>query len=497
MGTPLSRVASGPAAALLLLRALAATVGPTFSYAAASATLPGPLPDCRTASMHQVVLSSKSPPATIGMAGPSAVLKKFDSLMDARRFPEARCLCAGRMLRMFDFMALTQSKIADYVDTGRSRDTVLEEKSAGDWAYAKIYSRMVFKRPFMGQDSLASVQAAHLYKSPRGWLIAEMEELEGKDAPVKLRTGIPEGVDGRLSGKEDPSPGGKHGSDLFPVSSRAPQRPGQADRIRYRLQLKDGSALAGNCSLDGNQTLLRADSPSRWIVESRRIPNPLTPGPAQAKPAAEPALPPDSARIYLASNAYLDLDDSLLTRRAAAIAGAETGPVRVAQAVYAWVSGHFRFRMGSVLFGTSTEIIRDLTGDCSEAAILTAALMRARGVPARVALGFASLGQGVFIGHAWCEAWLGGCWVGVDAALREFPAGIERIKLATLDGRGDMRIAATNLMMRNISNLEIEILGAWEKDRGLPLKEYPDNSAQAERFFKEIMEGIGKGGKPD
>ena len=46
-----------------------------------------------------------------------------------------------------------------------------------------------------------------------------------------------------------------------------------------------------------------------------------------------------------------------------------------------------------------------------------AALMRARGIPSRVALGFASVGRGVFIGHAWTEAWLdpGRGWVGVDA----------------------------------------------------------------------------------
>lgn len=249
--------------------------------------------------------------------------------------------------------------------------------------------------------------------------------------------------------------------------------------------------MAGNFPLDGNQSLIRAESPSLWIVESRRSPS----APKDTdKPRAE--LDRDSARIYLASNAFLDLGDTLLAQKAAAIVGAETGaetdPDSIARAIYAWVTAQFRFQMGSVLFGTSRETLRDLTGDCSEAAILTAALFRSRGIPARVALGFASLGQGVFIGHAWCEAWLDGSWTGVDAALREFPAGVERVKLAALDGRGDMRIAATNLMLRTLSNLEIEILDAWEKNRRLPLKAYPDNSRDAKRFFREILEGIGK-----
>src|SRR6185369_2476466 len=88
-------------------------------------------------------------------------------------------------------------------------------------------------------------------------------------------------------------------------------------------------------------------------------------------------------------------------------------PAEAADAVYKWVSGNFHFSLGAVLFGTSRETLRGMTGDCSEAAVLTAALLRASGVPTRVALGFASVGRGVFIGHAWTEARLGGAWVGV------------------------------------------------------------------------------------
>ncbi|MDB5051821.1 MAG: transglutaminase protein [Fibrobacteres bacterium] len=495
-----------PCAILIVLTALLAS---TFSYSRAAATGAAPERPARADGAMSRVISSKSPAATVDTAGPSTVLKSFDSLMEAGRYPQARRLCAGQMLRMFDFIVLTQSKIAGYLDSARSREETLEEKAAGDWAYAKIYGRMVFKRPFMGQDSLTSFQAAHLYRSPRGWLITEMEELEGADSPVHLRSGIPEGVDGTLEGAAGSAGSGPR-MNLFPVSSRAPERPGVADRIQYRLRLKNGSALAGSCPLDGTQRLVRAVSPSEWIVENRKrsTQGRATPGKTGTAPGKGKALPADSARVYLASNPYLNLEDTLLTRRAGSIAPGESDPARIAGAIYDWVAGRFRFQMGSVLFGTSSETIRDLRGDCSEAAILTAALLRARGVPARVALGFASLGKGVFIGHAWCEAWLDDGWVGVDAALREFPAGVDRVKLAVLDGRGerapdkreraggeghgDMRIAATNLMMRTISNLDIEIVGAWQKGRSLPLKAYPDNSAEAGKFFQEILDGIGK-----
>ncbi|MEO6095826.1 MAG: hypothetical protein ABIW76_09120, partial [Fibrobacteria bacterium] len=68
----------------------------------------------------------------------------------------------------------------------------------------------------------------------------------------------------------------------------------------------------------------------------------------------------------------------------------------------------------------------------------------------------------------------------------------ERIKLANLDGRSDMRIAATNLMIRVLSNLDIEILGAWKEGKALPLVRYPDGSAEAGVFFEEILKGLGK-----
>src|SRR5690606_6987368 len=123
----------------------------------------------------------------------------------------------------------------------------------------------------------------------------------------------------------------------------------------------------------------RAQTPSEWILETRRI-----------GLSGEKVAPPDSLAPYLASNAYLVLEDSLLAATAAHIVGSETDPARITGLIYRWVADRFRFELGSVLFGDSRSTLRDLRGDCSEAALLTAALLRSRGVPARIALGFAS-----------------------------------------------------------------------------------------------------------
>src|SRR5690606_29382574 len=108
--------------------------------------------------------------------------------------------------------------------------------------------------------------------------------------------------------------------------------------------------------------------------------------------------------------------------------------LETARRIRRFVSESFDYKLGATLFATSREALRDLRGDCSEAAVLAAALLRAAGIPSRVALGYATLRDGVWIGHAWAEALLGGEWVGLDAALREFPAGASRVALTALSG---------------------------------------------------------------
>lgn len=431
-----------------------------------------------------------------------AVLAAFDSLLDAGDFPAAKTLTTGQVLRMFDFLAMTHRQMAGLIDSARSMEDTLADSVSGDWAWVKMSSHVVFKKPFLGQSEFRSLQAIHLWRSERGWLIAEFQELENAKDRVPFRSGRPASAGGAGPAAASAAfpAGGLPSSDtapapmqaFLPVSPKAPARPGQADFLRYRLRLRNGEPLAGLAGLalpDARQAKVEEVSPSEWILENRLAV--LPPGKRKTPPLPRPA--PDSLLPYLASNAYLALEDTLLLAAARNAAGPSRDPVRIAASTRKWVTGGFRFRLGAVLFGTSREVLRDMTGDCSEAAILTAALLRASDVPARVALGFASAGRGVYIGHAWTEAWLGADlgWVGVDAALGQFPAGVERVKLAHLDGRADMRIAATNLMLAALSNIDIEILAAKRKGKVLPLVEHPGAVEEGAEFFAEILRGFG------
>jgi hypothetical protein len=86
-------------------------------------------------------------------------------------------------------------------------------------------------------------------------------------------------------------------------------------------------------------------------------------------------------------------------------------------------------------------------GDCTETAVLLAALGRAAGIPTKVANGlvysadrFEGVGN-VFIPHSWVLAWVDGAWRSYDAAL---PTGFDATHIALLIGDGDARSIAAS-----------------------------------------------------
>jgi hypothetical protein len=55
-----------------------------------------------------------------------------------------------------------------------------------------------------------------------------------------------------------------------------------------------------------------------------------------------------------------------------------------------------------------------------------------------------------------------------------------------------MRTEATNLMLRTLSNLDIQVLGAWSGDEALPLVEHPGAGAEARAFWDKLLKGMGE-----
>lgn len=111
-----------------------------------------------------------------------------------------------------------------------------------------------------------------------------------------------------------------------------------------------------------------------------------------------------------------------MARRAA---GRSRDPERQMQRLEHAVRRHIGHKSLRVGYASALEVIHLKEGDCTEHAVLLAALARAQGIPARVVTGLAYT-QGyagrsdVFVPHAWVMAWVGDRWRGYDAALPAF-----------------------------------------------------------------------------
>ena len=108
-----------------------------------------------------------------------------------------------------------------------------------------------------------------------------------------------------------------------------------------------------------------------------------------------------------------------LARRAV---GDTQDATEAAQKIEAFVGEYVENRSLSVGYASAAEVAASRQGDCSEFAVLTAAMCRAVGIPSRVVVGVAYVdefaGRQGFGGHAWTQAYVGDKWIGLDASFR-------------------------------------------------------------------------------
>lgn len=123
-----------------------------------------------------------------------------------------------------------------------------------------------------------------------------------------------------------------------------------------------------------------------------------------------------------------------------------------------FVTGHMNEVASYAGYATAAEAFNSAEGDCTEHALLLAALARRAGIPSRIAMGVAYnndrfLGRRfVFVPHMWVQAWTGARWESFDSALGDFNAGYITLGLS----QGEQ---STYLAM-NSALLEAEVLSA-------------------------------------
>jgi hypothetical protein len=136
-------------------------------------------------------------------------------------------------------------------------------------------------------------------------------------------------------------------------------------------------------------------------------------------------------------NAWLQSDAPEVRKLAQQGIGDAKDPLAEMRNLETFVRGFIRNKNLSVGYASALEVAKNPEGDCTEHAVLLAALGRSVGIPTRVVDGLAYTNRyagvdHVFVPHAWAQAWINGKWQSFDAALMGFDAG--HIALSVGDG---------------------------------------------------------------
>jgi len=198
---------------------------------------------------------------------------------------------------------------------------------------------------------------------------------------------------------------------------------------------------------------------------------------------------PDTPELhpFLQASAYLEVQSPEIQKLAREAVGEEKNPVRAAHRIERFVRKYITKKDLNIGFGSAEETAKSREGDCTEHAVLCAALGRAAGLPTRCVVGFGYIppgddepavtnavdqDTGVFGFHMWAEAWIGpDQWVPMDAALDGFDVGhiaITKSALEEVNPIVDLNTPVFQLM----ESLKIEVVKTVLK-RDMPSRTAP------------------------
>lgn len=218
------------------------------------------------------------------------------------------------------------------------------------------------------------------------------------------------------------------GFDMMIKTDRPLAKPHDTKRVRYRMRLQGGNP-AEVFSAGLSQRVRSIDPHTAEVTVYA-----LRGGQGGGNPDAPSDPPTDADRR---PNNLIQSDDEKVVAMAREAAGEIQNPWKIALALERYVNGRITEVNFSQAFATAAEVAANPVGDCTEHAVLVAALARARGIPARVAVGLVYMeGSGAFGYHMWTEVHIEGRWIPIDATLGKGGIGAAHLKLAhsSLDG---------------------------------------------------------------
>lgn len=133
-------------------------------------------------------------------------------------------------------------------------------------------------------------------------------------------------------------------------------------------------------------------------------------------------------------NSLIQSDAPEVVALARLAVGEETEPRKQAFLLENFVYRYISDKNYAQGFMTAAEVVKHPSGDCTEHAVLLAALLRAEKIPARIVQGLVyDRGTRTFVWHVWNEAWLEDFWQPLDATLGRGVVGADHIRMNASD----------------------------------------------------------------
>ena len=228
----------------------------------------------------------------------------------------------------------------------------------------------------------------------------------------------------------------------------------KARRIQYLLHLKDKTQSMSPLPQTDMQTPGEVSGNTARLTVQRLDHQSL-------KKVEKQSYGPEFAE-FLTANPIINSDDPAVVAMAKEARKDANKPYEIADNLRKYVTKTIRNKNLNVGFASASEVCRNKEGDCSEHAVLLAALGRASGLPSRIVCGLVYVPvfgrtDDIFGFHMWTQFRIGDKWVDFDAAQMESDCNPTHIAFGVSSlqssGLGQIVFGLINV----IGNLELKI----------------------------------------
>jgi len=232
------------------------------------------------------------------------------------------------------------------------------------------------------------------------------------------------------------------------ITARPPRDPHTASLARYQVTLADGDP-SKVFATSAAQTIRPIAAQSAEITV-RKLRNDLLSGvelPADSEPTAADRQP----------SSLIQSNDARVVEFARQASNFASDDWELARQLEAFVHRTISNKNLTQTFASAAEVAKSREGDCTEHAVLLAALCRARELPARTAMGLVYVDSlPGFAFHMWTEVYIEDRWLGLDGTMGRGGIGAGHLKLLHSSLAGDSAMVEMLPVLEILGKLKIE-----------------------------------------